>query len=104
MHVCVKNYQDVQLHEVQFALHCGPEPKTKNTVLDLVGPLKLQSQGQCLCIGFDDGSSSLYCGRHRASSLNVGLKIVRLPDVWLALAVSLGRMRSEHIAHNPLHM
>lgn len=73
-------------------------------MFDLVVDLKLQSRGQCLCVGFDNGSSSLYCGRHQAESPNVGLKIARSLDVWLALAVSFGRLRSEHIAHNLLHM
>lgn len=94
----------IPLHEVQLALQSGPEPEGKNTAFDLVVPLKLSSQGQCLCVGFHDGSGSLCCGRHRVPSPNVGLKIARPLDVWLALAVSLGRLRSEHIAHNPLHM
>lgn len=94
----------IPLHEVQFALQCGPGRETKNTTFDLVVPLTLSSQGQCLCVGLADGSSSLCCGRHRAPSPNVGLKIARPVDVWLALAVSLGRLRSEHIGHNPPHM
>lgn len=101
----VESHRDVPaLHEVRLAPRCSPEPESKNTAFDLVVPLKLSSQGQCLCVGFDDGSSSLCCGRHRAPSPNVGLKIARPLDVRLALAVSLGRLRSEHIAHNPLHM
>lgn len=103
-HVNVENHQDIPLHEVWLALQCGPELESKNTAFDLVVSLKLSSQGQCLCVGFDDGSSSLCCGRHQALSPNVNLKIARPLDVWLALAVSLGRLRSEHIAHNPLHM
>lgn len=96
-------WKDIPLH-VRLARQCGAEPQTKNTTFDLVISLKLRSQGQCLCVGFDDGSSSLCCGRHRAQSPNVGLKIVKPLDVRLALAVSLGRLRSEHIAHNLLHM
>ena len=34
---------------------------------------------------------------------NWDLKIARPLEVWFALAVSVGRLRSEHIAHNPLH-
>lgn len=104
VHVCVEYHQDIPLHEVRLALQCGPEPESKNTTLDLVVSLKLSSHGQCLCVGFNDGSSSLCCGRHRAPSPNVGLKIAWPLDVWLALAVSFGSLRSEHIAHNPLHM
>lgn len=81
-----------------------PKPEFKNTEFDLAVPLKLWSQGQCLCVGFDDGSSSLCCGRKSASSPNVGLKIAKALNVWLALAVSLGSLGSEHIAHNPLQM
>lgn len=63
--------------EVQLALQQGPEPAIKNTVFDLADPLKLQPRGQCFRVGFSDGSSSLCCGRHRAPSPNVGLKIER---------------------------
>lgn len=97
LYICRENDQDIPLH-VQFARQCGQEPKTKNIPFDHVVSLKLKSQGQCLCVGFDDGSSSLCCGRHRALSPNVGLKIARALDVRLACTVSLGRLRSEHIA------
>lgn len=79
-------------------------PQTKNTEPDLLVSLKLQTRGRRLCVGFGGGSRGLCCGRRRAPSPTAGLKIARPLDVRLALTVSLGSLRSEHIAHNPLHM
>ena len=55
-------------------------------------------------LGLMMAPAALCCGRRRALSPNVGLKITRSLDVWLARDVSLGRLRSEYIAHNLLHM
>lgn len=101
---CMRKIITVPFLVLGLVLQCGPEPTIKNTVFDLVAPLKLLPQGQCFWVGFDDGSNSLCCGRHRAPRPNVGLKIERPLDVRLALSVSFGRLRSEHITHNPLHM
>lgn len=97
LYVYRENDPDIPLH-VQLARQCGREPETKNILFDHFVSLKLESQGQCLCVGFDDGSSSLCCGRHRALNPNVGLKIESALDVRLAHTVSVGRLRSEHIA------